>query len=487
MGPRMPRFQNPGRALKGISRTFGEDILATPPRAYMVMAALLVLVIVMFVLYVTRKTYVIVADDDEEVAKTTTAAPSTAAAAAAGTVSPAGAPAADARDMDGKPFVIGDETALPSLDANPAPAASIHTDGPTMSEQATGRTPRGRGSRIRGVAEEVRKQLRGKEKALADDLKGEVRKVKDSVRSENLVADDLKGAARKVKDSVRGENLVASGEGGTRRRGPFDIVVRPGETSESGVPGRRAPRMLAVHMGPEPGPRPRVRNEADWPPHAVSKYIHVPLDGVYADRPYRGAEGFRARVNAPDASFAAVEAATADGSSNGTGALQPSDWQTHGGAEGKELREKVRVKVRRILGLFDHFFAAELFPDAKVRVQGAEGKFSVVDGNSGSCISLERYYEYVGASVVTSLGLGQRVSPAWATGIDLGFDSIDAMIGRLRTVLVADCGPAGAYTLAPDGGIRGADGSDVTVVLPWPSGGDPLMVHRMRLLRGGKR
>ncbi len=165
------------------------------------------------------------------------------------------------------------------------------------------------------------------------------------------------------------------------------------------------------------------------------------------------------------------------------GAIGGDQWDKSD-ADWAQIKVKVRGSVKKILALFDRLFSEELFPDAVVDVQN-NGIMFVRDGKEGKCILLARYYEYVGASIKATLGLGKTGPLTWAKNVDLSFDKIEKNKPALRQALVQDCAASGGYILSQDGTIKTNDGKKIQINVPWPKDQTILVAHPLRLGKGG--
>lgn len=168
------------------------------------------------------------------------------------------------------------------------------------------------------------------------------------------------------------------------------------------------------------------------------------------------------------------------GMTNGSigGAIGQDQWEKKD-ADWNKIKTKVRASVLRILKLFDRFFQEELFPEAVVDVQD-DGSIYVRDGKEGMCISLPRFYEYVGSSVNATLGLGKAATLPWGKDIDLNFEAIEKNRAPLRAALADQCEPSSGYNVSADGSMRAKDGKKVQVVTMWPQDQTVLYTHPMK-------
>jgi hypothetical protein len=150
-----------------------------------------------------------------------------------------------------------------------------------------------------------------------------------------------------------------------------------------------------------------------------------------------------------------------------------------------KIKAGTRVTMRKIATMFDKLLYSEVFPDIKAVPQGG-GAFKVRDNKSGRCVVLERYYEYVAATMTAQLGGAVKQSMAWAQGsaLQLGFDGIEKSMPALRTALLADCAGAPVYERGPDNAVRVVAGDKALgYAVTWPKDETELFSHTMKLAK----
>jgi hypothetical protein len=143
-------------------------------------------------------------------------------------------------------------------------------------------------------------------------------------------------------------------------------------------------------------------------------------------------------------------------------------------------RAEAAVAMNKIMALFDEMAGAEVFAGARVEPTDG-GRFHVL-APDGRCVRLERYYEFVQATLAAQMGDRAARLPAWADGlpIALGLDKLAASIAGLRSACLGDCSAETEYTLSADGFVlRG--GLTVSATVRWPVDGSVLTEHKMKL------
>jgi hypothetical protein len=158
-----------------------------------------------------------------------------------------------------------------------------------------------------------------------------------------------------------------------------------------------------------------------------------------------------------------------------------SDQRAHAEADADVARTNVRASVKKIIKLFDRLIGEEIFPHMVIDTR-EDGTIFFRDGKEGPCIRMDRYYEYVQASVKSSLQLGDVGQLVWGRSLSLGFENIEENKFKLREALRArKCTPAQAYILRRDMELRTSDGRPIRVVIPWPKDQSTLISHSMTL------
>jgi hypothetical protein len=143
-------------------------------------------------------------------------------------------------------------------------------------------------------------------------------------------------------------------------------------------------------------------------------------------------------------------------------------------------RAEAAAAMGKILALFDDMATSEVFAGARVEPT-ENGRFRALSSD-GRCVRLERYYEFVQATLAAQMGDRTARLPAWADGLPVavGLDKLEASLPGLRAACLGDCGPETEYTLATDGTVmRGSLAISATV--RWPVDGSVLVEHKMKL------
>lgn len=348
------------------------------------------------------------------------------------------------------------------------------------------------------------------EMSLADDLEEEAKRVKNVVE---------KAEAAGVSTLINAAHTTGEAGNHDARVDGFGIFMEPhvaGVTRvriRSNGQGVVAPSSLRYAADPVNA---RSYIQPMGTSAAAVSYKRLALPCPYTSAPYRGASGFDARVEAARLARESrggwglanevfgkgewpykcpggpgrVEAARAtdlgvtdhkwaDGSGLTSG-VEPNAWDRPD-KNWDEAKEKIEMRVRKIAKLFDKMFKKELFPDA-VLVQTSNGVYQARNGSQGSCLSLERFYQYVEGCITTTLGLGKVEPLSWGPDIDLTFESIDKARIQLREALQVPCDKAGpGYTLAPDKTVKVNGAQAVALNIPWPKDKTVLVNHLMKI------
>jgi hypothetical protein len=131
---------------------------------------------------------------------------------------------------------------------------------------------------------------------------------------------------------------------------------------------------------------------------------------------------------------------------------------------------------------FDLVFSQKLFPKAAV-VQRKDGTLLIVQdekSESGQCIYLENYYDYVEACIAHELGYDPKSTLNWAkgSGIKPGFDNIDNNLDALRIGLSVDSASAAGYHITANGRVKSLSTDElVGYTIKWPVDQTVLVEH----------
>ena len=148
--------------------------------------------------------------------------------------------------------------------------------------------------------------------------------------------------------------------------------------------------------------------------------------------------------------------------------------------------ESIRA-LNAVADKYDQFLSDKLFPEAVV-IQRKDNTFVIKEraddsGNPDApdaCVSMENYYDYVGASIATEMGVTPAVAMSWAkgSGIGLRFDDIDRNIDALRAGLRVNCDNAAGYKVTSNERVRSlANAKTISYDVKWPADQTLLMTH----------
>lgn len=167
------------------------------------------------------------------------------------------------------------------------------------------------------------------------------------------------------------------------------------------------------------------------------------------------------------------------GESSAVGAIN-ADAYSRDDVDWDKVREEMTVTVNDMLALFDQYFS-DVFPHATIRIQD-DGLAYIREDKEASamCIDVAKYYEFVKASIVKELGLGETPPLGWAKNTTLGFQDLEKNKNGLRQDITKTCDLSIRYLIGKDGIVKSKSGSKISVEIPWPKDKSILLEHYMR-------
>jgi len=384
------------------------------------------------------------------------------------------------------------------------------------------------GNYRRAVIFDARMENYGRERSVVDDLSIQSKKLSDVVK-ENAVADDLKDELRKVRDTVTTKENVTGEEVRHVSKKVNNIVeIKPNGVSSMRVfPSLETPKNI-VSEARSSGDRyvyqpvkSKLKSvEGDTRPGTpgVEPSRRLGL-GYYSSYARAGDQKDKSVVAGEKKGFKDVVAPAMRTFSSNPGYSGYWDWDQGKGVEkavanemgstghtfdpaksnlqsgiGKEdwvqrkknwdqIKGQVLTTVQRICDLFDRLFTEELFPEAVIERHGDTDKIFVRSRPEGMCVRIDRYYEYVQASIMAELSLGKVGPMPWGKSLEMGFGAIQKNSIKLKKLLLEDCKKSGKTTfiVSPSGELKTADGESIKITLPWPRDRSTLYNHAMML------